>query len=211
MAENKARGNGCFAANGIGDICAQHGNHHGKAGHPKVIYVLPERAAGNNAPVFDMSRNQCEGEQHTARNNDGEEIGNTRVEIAKEFRTKVRVLLFCRRYIFGAIDEPRRIFDRFRRADVQNLPRIALRVEALAHLDADCHGKDDDVRRVDFCLCEFVADAHAALRFDLAVDPALFAFLFDGLLCHIGMGNAGRAGGYRYDFHFSSSSISCRI
>ena len=60
---------------------------------------------------------------------------------------------------------------------------------------------------VDLVLFQLVVDAHAPLGFDLAVDAALFALFHQGLLSHIGVGDARGAGRNSYDLHtFISSS-----
>ena len=84
MTENEAGRDRRLAADGIGNVSAQNGNHHRKARHAEVVDVLPELIARNDAAVLNRARDEREGEHHTAGDDDRQEVGDTGVEIAEQ-------------------------------------------------------------------------------------------------------------------------------
>ena len=110
---------------------------------------------------------------------------------------------------FRTVNQFRRFLNGIAGRNIENPACRALGIKPLGHLDTDGNGENDDIGSVNLLLGQFIVDAHAALRLDLAVDAALFALLLERFLRHIGMRNACSTGGYAYDLHRKSSSISC--
>ena len=88
VAEDKARSDCRLTADGISDVGAEHGHHHGKSCHAEIVYILPELIARDDAAVLHRACDEGKGEHHTTGDDDRQEVGDTCVEIAKQFHAE---------------------------------------------------------------------------------------------------------------------------